>query len=139
MQRPPRLVDHAQQEIAAMKPRSVSIPVPNAILFIQDPSIWDLPEPVGDSGIWATSRGITLTCMHEQEGNTDITMGSIAEIRPTQPPIFDGYLDSPDRRIVLQIVPGDIIFEQKVKATRTRVKIWTDGSRWPTKVVVGVD
>lgn len=122
-----------------MKPRSVSIPVPNAILFIQDPSIWDLPEPVDNAGIWATSSGITLSCLHEQEGNTNITMGSMSEISPTHHLIFDGYLDSPDHRIVLQIVPGEIIFEQKVQGSRAHVKIWTDGSRWPGKVVVGVD
>ena len=122
-----------------MSAGSVSIAVPNGVLFVQDPSIWDLPMPVDDSGIWATSSGITLTCLHEQQGDTNISMGAMSEVSPTPHLIFDGHLDSPEHRIVLQIVPGDIIFEQKVHAKRARVKIWTDGSRWTEKVVVGVE
>ena len=122
-----------------MKTNSVTLPVPNGLLFIQDPSIWDPPEPVDDSGIWASPAGITFGCMHRDDGDTDVAMGKMQTIEQASHLVFDGQVDTPKLRIVVQIVPGTIILEQFVTKTKTRVKIWTDGSPRPGKVIVGVD
>jgi hypothetical protein len=120
------------------KPRSISLRIPNAILFILDRKSRSAPEPVDDSGIWADSNGITMSCMAPMDGETHITIGQMSDVGRAEHLLFDGQLNTPSREIVVE-TPYEAILQHDVQNARTHVRIWTDGSRWPEKVIVGVE
>src|SRR5215510_5438618 len=110
-----------------IKPASIRLAVPNAILFIQDPDRWDPPEPTDDSGVWSNPSGIAVSCLPDSEGDTDITIGPVSEVGRTHHLLFDGHIDTPTRKLLVLIVPGKTVLEQDVQNQQTRVRIWTDG------------
>jgi len=120
-----RPVDHARQGRAMTEPDSISVAVPNGVPFIQDPSLWDQPEPVDDSGIWSNPSAITLGCSPPDDGETDITMGPMSQVRRTNHLVFDGELDAPTSKVVVLIVPGETILGRSGQEAKTRVRIWT--------------
>ena len=122
-----------------MDPDSISVEVPNGILFIRDPAFWDFPEPQREGAVWANSRGICMSCMHEQEGPTDVTVGAASAIKGTEHLKYDGQLETPSRRVLVAIVPGETILEQKVLNTKTRVRVWTDGHPATATVIIALE
>ena len=122
-----------------MEPDTISVTVPNAILFLHDPSFWDFPEPQREGAVWCNGRGITMSCLPEMDGLTDITIGSNSKVQPTNHLIFDGELQTPTRKVRVLMVLGGPILEQTVSNARTRVRIWTDGYRDTATVVIGLE
>jgi hypothetical protein len=122
-----------------MEPDSISVEVPNAILFVRDPSFWDFPEPEREGAVWANSRGISVGCRPDCDGPTDITIGAASAVGRTDHLQYDGELETPTRQVPVAIVPGDTILEQNVPNTKTRVRVWTDGRPDAVTVTIGLE
>src|SRR5262245_844425 len=120
------------------KPRSINLRIPNGILFILDHSSRGAPEPVDDSGIWADINGITMNCLPPMDGETHVMMGGMSDVGRTEHLLFDGELNTPSRKIVVE-TPYEAILEHDVQNTRTHIRIWTDGHRGTAKVIVGLE
>jgi hypothetical protein len=56
-----------------------------------------------------------------------------------RPPIFDGVLKTPGRRIALEMVEGDPILSLPTAGAETLVRIWTNRALCPDRVRIGVD
>ncbi len=87
----------------------------------------------------ATDTCILCGCQVDIDGETDIAFGSADEVRQEWPPIFDGVLKTPGRKIALETVEGDQILAMATETTETLVRIWTNRPLCPDRVRIGVD
>ena len=86
----------------------------------------------------ATDTCILCGCYPDVDGETVITLGTINEVHKEGKVVFDGTLMTPGRRIAVETVEGDSIFEMPTTNTKTRVQIWTNADWAPDKVTIGV-
>lgn len=121
-----------------MKTRSIRLPVPHNILFIQDPDTNDLPEIEPGSAVWSTPSCIAVSCMPDHEGPTEVVIGPSEQVSQSDHMIFESMLKTPSRRVVVQIVPNKTILEWGTMSGEVRIRIWTDGYPDTNKVIVGV-
>jgi len=89
--------------------------------------------------MWSTSSCIAVGCLPFIDGETDVTLGETSAVDPGGVPVFDGNLDTPNRRVVVSTVEWDTLLEIEVSDIRAHVKIWTNHPQWPDKVIVGVE
>jgi hypothetical protein len=111
--------------------------MPNGVLFVDDSGRGMLPKEILPQPINATSTCVMVACMHEQFGKTNITLGPAAREEPDFPLYFDGIIATPNRLVSVSMVPADVILEERVPDTETRIRVWRDHPQWPQRVVVG--
>lgn len=75
----------------------------------------------------------------EVDGPTELTFGLSSEVDPGYAPGFVGEVATPRRRIIIDTVEQEVIFDQIVRSTRTALRIWFSHPRWPERVVIGID
>jgi hypothetical protein len=140
MQRTSRLVDYAKQRIATMKSASMKIAVPNGLLFIRDSKILSIPDLDDEKApCWSIPTCVMIQCLVDSEGETSVTIGAANQVKPDQKLLFDGTLETPSRKVILEIVPGEKVLEMSVPFATNRIRIWTDGRhRLAETVVIGL-
>lgn len=74
----------------------------------------------------------------DQDGDTEVSLGSTQEVNPEGPPIFDGLLETPTRTVNIETAEGELVLQSEVSSENTRVRIWTNAPREPDKIVVGL-
>jgi hypothetical protein len=111
----------------------------NSLLFIEDFSRGILPEPVWGAKILSTPSCISFACFPEQDGPTEITIGSLNEIEPEPFLVFEGDLETPSRVVIISGVEIERVLSVDVANRKTRVKIWYSHPKWPDKITIGVD
>lgn len=122
-----------------MNTKTVTVPLPNGILFISDRGGGSVPHPWRDVMIQATPSCIRVCGLHEQEGATEIIVGDSDVVGPRVEPSFIGALKTTGRTIVIWTVEDKIVLETIVPGEITQVRIWLSHPKWPGKVIVGVD
>src|SRR5688572_25508133 len=130
-----------KRRVAVMKPVFLKVAVPNALLFIRDAGITSVPDvDYGDgSSIWSIPTCIAITCLVDSEGDTGITIGDTSEVTPNNKLLFNGTLETPSRKLLLEVVPDKKILEVGVPFAASRIRIWTDGHhRLAETVVIGI-
>jgi hypothetical protein len=123
-----------------MGPISLKIAVPNGLLFVRDSKASDIPDTdFGDgASVYSIPTCIMVVCLVDSEGETDITVGEASQIEPSNKLLFEGALETPSRKLVLEIVPGETVLEVDVPSATNRIRIWTDGRhRCAETVVIG--
>lgn len=73
-----------------------------------------------------------------QDGDTEVTLGLAHEVNSKGRPIFDGFLETPNRKVNVETAEGDMLLQTEVPSESTRVRIWTNALREPDKIVVGL-
>jgi hypothetical protein len=73
-----------------------------------------------------------------QDGDTEVSLGYAHEIKSHERPIFDGVLDTPNRRVNIETAEGEIVLQADVLDQRTRVRVWTNALQEPDKIVIGL-
>lgn len=122
-----------------MKSATISLPIPNSLLILRNSQDAVLPEVTRGGSVWATESCITLSCLPDFEGETRIRVAAAPEVDKEDKPLFEGELDTPNRLVLVQIVPGKIILECRVDKKVTRVRIWTDGQPDTKRVTIGME
>jgi hypothetical protein len=80
-----------------------------------------------------------VQCLVDSEGETNVTIGAANQVAPPRRPVFDRVMETPSRKIILEIVPGETVHEMNLLADKNRVRIWTDGRHQCARaVVIGV-
>ena len=118
----------------AIDEKTMRLPLPNGLLYIVDTELFDPPSVDGVAKVWRTESCIVLSCQGDMDGPTEI------RINPTKAPgpdlsrlaAFDQAI--PSRRLVLMIVPGDVIHEMPLDRREAHIEVWTTG-RQGTPVV----
>jgi hypothetical protein len=74
-----------------------------------------------------------------ERGRHDNHAGAFGELAPqAAPPKFDGFLDTPQYRVVLSDANMPEILSMEVPGVRTRVRIWTNHPTEPDDVVIAL-
>lgn len=119
--------------------QSQLVAVPNALLFVRDSWLKDRPSINGAAFFWTTRSCVAVSCRPDSDGETELTLGPAPQVGLTRSPSFHGWIDTPTRRVLVEIVPGVIVLQAEVSGLSTRVQIWTDGYRDTGTVIVGLD
>jgi hypothetical protein len=118
---------------------SLKIAPANSLLFVSDVDGGRPPKPIRGSQIFATDSCLSIACYPWIDGETEVTLGPSSEVNPGTPPVFDGELDTPSRRIAISTVDEKIILSNDVAGTKTRVRAWVNKPSLPDQVVVGFE
>jgi hypothetical protein len=126
--------------------KTVSFTPPSyPIAFLSNPGGGRAPFPTGAKAgdILATSTCISFPTLNPYDGPTHFTLGDFREVMPQrvpqQAPAFDGYLETPEKRIVLSTAEYESFLEMPVRTKKTRVRIWTNHPTEPDEVIIGVE
>lgn len=97
--------------------------------------------PVGQpiDPVAASPSCLLVRCNPEVDGPTELTFGVSSEVDPGYAPGFVGQVETPRRRIIVDTVDDEVIFDQIVPSTQTALRIWFSHPRWPEKVIIGID
>lgn len=119
---------------------TASIAPPYSILFISGSEGFENPDipRKSDVSIWSTPTCIIFGCRMFQDGETEITLASVAEVHPDFVPRFDGLLETPSGHLDVSTAEDQIVFSTKVEAAKTRVRIWSDHPSEPDHVIIGL-
>jgi hypothetical protein len=109
----------------------------NALIFVEDVSGGKPPYPFTDEKIQYTSSFVSVACLHEIDGETELVLGPVDDVAPDFDPAFDGMIETPSRELVLTTVPGEKLLMAKVPDTNTRIRVWRNHPVWADKVVIG--
>jgi hypothetical protein len=120
---------------------TVKIAPENSQVVIVDPKRRKIEVPDYQESVpfVATSSCILFYCYPEVDGETEITLGNASDVDPGTAPIFDGHLLTPSKILAIETVYGDTILRIPILDVQTKLRIWSDALKWPTKIVVGIE
>lgn len=119
--------------------QQIKISPVNSLLFIEDVSGGIPPEPLWGAKILSTPSCISFACFPEQDGPTEITIGPMNEIEPGPFLVFEGNLETPNRKVIISGVEVATVLSVDVAHPKVKVRIWYSHPKWPEKVVIGLD
>jgi hypothetical protein len=118
---------------------SSKIAAPNALLLISDVGGGKPPDVMQGALIASTPSCIAVGCMADSNGKTEVTLGTVQELRSHESPAFEGKLETPSRAIVVQTVFRQTILQAPVPGSSTRVRIWVNHPSEPDRVTIGLE
>jgi hypothetical protein len=127
-----------RQELDVMNTSATIRPL-NSLVFISDTDGGDVPEWAHDQLILSTPSCIAVGCYPEPDGPTTVTLGPLWQVERDEQPAFSGYLETPNRAVVVSTVDQQTVVEAKVPKSRTHVRIWVNHPRWPDQVTIGLE
>lgn len=110
----------------------------NSLIFISDRAGGEIPAWQKDKQILWTNSCISVLCYPEQDGPTEIILGTGREIDPGFRARFDGMLEIPNCTVTVQNVTHESLLSMEVAEQIVRVRIWVNHPRWANKIVIGV-
>jgi hypothetical protein len=120
-----------------MNPISMKVAVPNGLLFVRDSSVRNYPDIDDEkASFWAIPTCIMIQCLVDSEGEADVAIGTADRVKPANKLLFDGALETPSRQVILEIVPGEKLFEMSVRFASNRIRIWVDGRHQCAETIV---
>lgn len=87
----------------------------------------------------STDSCVAIGCQCDVEGETEFRLGDRVEVDPGTPPIFQGRVKTPSRKVVVHSVLGEVILQMPVPQTETMISIWVNHPTVPDHVTVGVE
>ena len=103
--------------------KSLTLGVPNSVVFITGSSKRDLPTIERNSVVWSTPSCAAVGCIPDVDGETRFTIGLGNEVRIGKMPAFDGQVGTKARVVRVEIVPRKVILEHAVPNFSTRGSI----------------
>ncbi len=121
--------------------KTTKIAPPNSQVVIVDPNgkKVEVPDYRESVPFAATSSCILFYCFPEVDGETEIILGKASEVDPGYVPVFDGHLLTASKILAIETVQGDAILQTPTASARTKLRIWSNAIKWPTKIIVGID
>jgi hypothetical protein len=123
--------------------QQVNIAPMNALIFVSDSGGGDLPEAVWGATILHTDTCISIRCLPDVDGPTEITLGSSEDVDPGYAPELDGMLEASSREIIVWSLgdwkTGEVeLLRTSTEAERIRIRIWRSHPEWPEQVTIGL-
>lgn len=114
----------------------------HSILFIEDRSGGEVPifKPEDyQNQACTTATTISFLLSGDPEFETEIVIGSRAEVDPGREPKFVKEIPTPSRLIRVVEVDDTEVFAVPVPNVTTRVSLWFSHPVWSAKVIIGLD
>jgi hypothetical protein len=109
----------------------------NSLVFVSDNLSSPPPIPVRGSIVNYNEFCVSVGCYPEIDGETEIFLGRLPNVEAGLELAFDGVLQTPNKRLIVSTVDEEILLQDEVSGTETRVRILISHPKWPEKVVVG--
>lgn len=107
--------------------------------FISDIGRPENPTPdVEAIRILFNGRCISVPCAYYEETGTELVVGSPEEVAQAAVPQFDGVIPTPGELVLFDDAEATEWMIYPTPTAETRIRIWTDGSMLPERVVVAV-
>jgi hypothetical protein len=122
--------------------QTIKIAPPNSLVFISDVDGGIGPDPdaiARSAKVIATDSCVAVCCLAEMDGETEITLGPIDEVSLNETPAFDGRLETPTHNVVVSTSERTRLLQTTVTSDNAHLKIWTNRSREPDKIIIGVE
>jgi hypothetical protein len=119
-------------------PISSTTAAPNALLLLSDLGGGKPPDTMRGLLIASTPTCIAIGCMSDCNGKTEVTIGAAREFGLSEPPAFEGELESPSRALAVQTVLGKTILKAPVHHSKTQVRIWVNHPSEPNKITIAL-
>ncbi len=111
----------------------------NSLIFISDTAEFWPTYNIDATPIVANTKCISVVCLMWQDGETDVTLGLAAALgAQAAAPDFDGFIETPSRKVMVSTVEHDVLLTSDVPDSRTRVRIWLNRPQEPDDVVIGL-
>lgn len=109
----------------------------NSLVFVSDNLRSEPPIPVRGRIVNYNEFCISVGCYPEIDGETEIFLGRLPSVEAGFELVFDGVIQTPNKRLIVSTVDEEILLQDNVSGTETRVRILISHPKWPEKVVVG--
>lgn len=109
----------------------------NGLIFIEDSAGGAPPEPKTGEKVIFTDSCVSVVCMHEIDGEVELSLREASQVAPSHDLAFDGTIDTPSREVMLTTVMSEVLLKAKVPGTRTRIRVWRNHPDWPDQVTIG--
>lgn len=106
-----------------------SVPVLNSLVFILDAKETTIPDISGIGAYWKTNKCVAISCLPDCEGDTEIVLTTRSVPPGSLKLLVDVRLETPSKRLAVELVPHRRIAELDVPSTSVTLEIWTDGYR----------
>lgn len=122
-----------------MSLKSISVAPEYLSFYVAGSEDADVPIEYGNLGVFGTRECLVVGCLYWNDGDTTVTLGSSDEIpAQTMPLRFDGWLKTPERRVLLFDVNMPEILSMDVADHDTRIRVWTNHPSEPDEVVIAL-
>jgi hypothetical protein len=114
--------------------QSVTVFIPHGVVLLYDPTMLiDVPSDTGSAPILATRNCVSIWTIGEDEGEVELRLIEIPE--PAEGDlVFDGILQTLGRQIAFNDSACNPILLANAPGLATRVRVYTNATRYPTKV-----
>ena len=117
---------------------STQVAPPNSVILIEDSKGGDVPKFLSHALISATPSCVAVGCLSEDDGETEISLGPLVSVDSGERPVFDGVVQTPNRKLAIRTVHGVALLEVSVSNIETRLKIWANHSSEPDRIAIGI-
>ena len=116
---------------------SRGVETPGCITFITDVSTGGgLVNIDRGRNIWSTENCVAIGLMSFMDGMTEMIFGGRDFSAHATEPQFDGFIDTPGRRLGVLTAYNEVVGQPVLVGLRTRIRIWTDHPTEPEKIDV---
>lgn len=117
--------------------KKIKRPIQNGLIAVSDRGGGETPAVDATAGnVWSTPSCILVICLHEVDGEAEITLAPAGDVKSSYDMVFDGMLEIPNREIVISTVEDEPLLQTKIPDRFTRVRIWLSHPKWPEQVIV---
>jgi hypothetical protein len=118
--------------------QKVAYSFPHGLLYIEDSRARHTPHPIWRSRIMFTPTSIAIGCLHGQEGDTTVILGSALDVNPMDSPWASGLLETKSGVISLVTTHGDVVMKVNVDEELTPIRIWLNQPEQADEVRIGL-
>jgi hypothetical protein len=118
---------------------TIKVALPHSLLFIMDSSGGTIPKPIGEGIVASTDSCIAVGCTPDMDGETETVLGTMAEVIPGLHLLFEGFLNTPTRRLIFQTSHNETLIEMPTPNQNTRIRVWANHEIQPDKVTIGIE
>lgn len=121
--------------------QTIKVAPPNSFVLICDAQGGTVPDPdaiAEAASITATNSCVTVCCLAEMDGETEINLGPADKVGLDIRPAFDGVIETPTHTVAIFTTEWTKLLQINVMSDRSHLKIWTNRKKEPDRIVIGV-
>lgn len=111
---------------------------PNSLVLIMGSEKGDIPEGFGDKLIVASRNCVAVGCQSEDDGKTRFWLGSHDDVDPGYKSLFDGVVDTPNGKLLVSTILGDVLMHVDTPTDKTSVSVWVNHPEEPDEIRIGI-
>ncbi|AOT07694.1 hypothetical protein [Pseudoalteromonas luteoviolacea] len=120
----------------------ITLPVPNAIVFLYDSANQDIqiPEYIDNVLVAANEKCVSIGTQLDVDGDVTIKLSNQRDDldKNSCERVFDGVICTPGKKLAVSTSEDEAILQVDVKGDKAKVSVWVDDSSFPSLVLIEV-